>query len=103
MIASKIASRTGLMVLGLLAAAAYFAVTHTAHFLGVLPFLVFLVCPLMHFLMPGMHGGHGGHGSHDQAAEPQAQQYLPTHEGHAHHVQPNAQREASSLQNGGGQ
>lgn len=33
---------------------------HWAHVLGVLPYLVILACPIMHFLM---HRGHG-HGSH---------------------------------------
>ena len=50
----------GLLVLG--AVAAYFLLTeHRAHFLGALPFLLLLACPLMHLFM---HGGHGGHGSH---------------------------------------
>jgi hypothetical protein len=29
--------------------------------LGVLPYLVFLACPLIHLLMHHGHGGHGGH------------------------------------------
>ena len=33
---------------------------HRAHILGVLPYALLLLCPLMHFLM---HRGHGGHGS----------------------------------------
>ena len=35
---------------------------HKAHVLGYLPFLIFLLCPLMHILM---HKGHGKHGSND--------------------------------------
>ena len=31
---------------------------HTAHVLGLLPFAVILLCPLLHMFM---HGGHGGH------------------------------------------
>lgn len=31
---------------------------HRAHLFGVLPFLLILLCPLMHLFM---HGGHGGH------------------------------------------
>jgi hypothetical protein len=27
----------------------------------VLPYLIFLLCPLSHFLMHRVHGGHGGH------------------------------------------
>jgi hypothetical protein len=35
---------------------------HKAHVLGVLPFLIFLLCPLMHIFM---HKGHGHHGNSD--------------------------------------
>ena len=35
---------------------------HKAHLLGVLPFLIFLLCPLMHIFM---HKGHGNHGNSD--------------------------------------
>ena len=42
-----------------LAIIAYFLVTeHRAHIVPYLPWLLFLACPLLHFLM---HGGHGGH------------------------------------------
>jgi hypothetical protein len=43
----------------------YLLTQHTAHLLGALPYALILLCPLMHFLMPGMHGGHSGHGSHN--------------------------------------
>jgi hypothetical protein len=36
---------------------------HRAHFLGVLPFLFILACPLLHLFM---HGGHGSHGGDDK-------------------------------------
>ena len=32
---------------------------HRAHLFGVLPYLLILLCPLMHVFM---HKGHGGHG-----------------------------------------
>ena len=52
-------SRTGLVLLAFLGIAAFFIVTeHRAHLFGVLPFLLLLLCPLLHWLM---HGGHGGH------------------------------------------
>ena len=36
---------------------------HRAHILGALPFLILLLCPIMHIFM---HKGHGGHnGNHD--------------------------------------
>ncbi|SFB39969.1 DUF2933 domain-containing protein [Azotobacter beijerinckii] len=49
----------GLIVIG--AVAGYFLLTeHTAHVLGVLPYLLFLACPLMHLFM------HHGHGKNDR-------------------------------------
>ena len=53
----------GLLILG--GIAGYFLLTeHRAHFLGALPFLLLLACPLMHVFM---HGGHGsGHADHQQ-------------------------------------
>ncbi|HJV93949.1 MAG TPA: DUF2933 domain-containing protein [Azonexus sp.] len=35
---------------------------HRAHLFGVLPYLLLLACPLMHFFMHGGHGRHRGHG-----------------------------------------
>ena len=60
----------GLVVFG--AVAAYFLLSeHRTHFLGALPYLLLLACPLMHVFM---HHGHGGHGRHlgpgEQVAEP---------------------------------
>jgi hypothetical protein len=47
--------RTTLAFLGFAALAAFFLWTeHRAHLLGALPYVVFLLCPLMHFF----HGGH---------------------------------------------
>lgn len=40
---------------------------HRVHVLGWLPFLLLLLCPLLHM---GMHGGHGGHGGGEDAAPP---------------------------------
>jgi hypothetical protein len=59
---SWLRSRSGLVLLAFLAIAGFFLVTeHTAHVLGVLPYLLLLACPLLHFL----HGGHGsGHDPH---------------------------------------
>jgi hypothetical protein len=54
-------SRTRLAFLGLLAIAAFFLFTeHRAHALGVLPFLLLALCPLLHLF---------GHGGHDHGAE----------------------------------
>ena len=53
----------GLLVFG--AVAAYFLLSeHRAHFIGALPYLLLLSCPLMHLFM---HHGHGGKGSDHEA------------------------------------
>jgi hypothetical protein len=45
-----------------LAIAGFFLFTeHRAHLLGYWPFLLLLLCPLLHMF----HGGHGGHSAHD--------------------------------------
>jgi len=61
----------GWAALGLIGAVSYFLlIEHRQHLFEWLPFLILLLCPLIHFFM---HGSHGGHGSHDH------------HEGHEHH------------------
>ena len=61
-------SRSGLAFIGFAAVAAFFLWTeHRAHVLGVLPYLIFLLCPLMH-LFHG-HGNHGG-GENDHKDRP---------------------------------
>ncbi len=51
-------------LLGFLAIAGFFLFTeHRAHVFGVLPYLLLLACPFMHFFMHRGHdGGHAGHG-----------------------------------------
>jgi len=44
-----------------LAAGFFLWTEHRAHVLGALPYLLFALCPLMHFLM---HRGHGAHKNH---------------------------------------
>jgi hypothetical protein len=57
-------SRTGVVVVAFLAIAAFFLLTeHTAHVFGVLPYVLLLLCPLLHVFM---HHGHGGHSGHDE-------------------------------------
>jgi hypothetical protein len=52
-------SRAGLTLIAFLAIAAFFLVTeHTAHFFGILPYALLLLCPLLHLFM---HGGHADH------------------------------------------
>jgi hypothetical protein len=53
-----------------LAIAGFYLITeHRAHVFGVLPFLLLLACPLMHFFMHGKHGGHGGYGGGGDASD----------------------------------
>ena len=62
-------STNGLAAIGLIAAVLYFLLAeHRAHFITALPFLILLLCPLMHVFMHGGHGhgGHGGHGAHHE-------------------------------------
>jgi hypothetical protein len=54
-------SRAGLALLGFLAIAGFFLLSeHRAHALGVLPFLLLALCPLLHIF---------GHGGHDHGAK----------------------------------
>jgi hypothetical protein len=56
-------SRSGLVLIGFLVIAAFFLwEEHKAHLLGALPYLLLLLCPLLHFF----HGGHGDHGDGDE-------------------------------------
>jgi hypothetical protein len=56
-------SRNRIVLIGFLAIAAFFLWTeHRAHLLGILPYALFLLCPILHLF----HHGHGGHGSGDE-------------------------------------
>lgn len=63
---------TGWAALGLIGAASYFLlVEHTQHFFDYLPFMILLLCPLMHVFMHGSHGKHGHEESTHQEKEAQ--------------------------------
>ena len=66
-------SRTGLVLLAFLGIAAFFLITeHTAHFFGILPFALLLLCPILHVFMHGGHGDHSaqaGHAGHAEGEE----------------------------------
>jgi hypothetical protein len=50
-----------LVFCGFLVIAVFFLFTeHRAHVFGILPFVLLLLCPILHMLMHGKHGGHGG-------------------------------------------
>ena len=62
----RLGSRRGSALLVFLAIIAFFLFTeHRAYLFGILPYLLLLACPFMHFLMHGSHGKHAndGHGS----------------------------------------
>ena len=57
-------SPTGIVTIGFLAVAGYFLIAeHTAHVVGVLPWLLLAACPLMHLFMHHRHGGGNSGGS----------------------------------------
>ncbi len=62
---SWLRSPTGLVLACFLVIAAFFLWTeHRAHLFGILPYLLLLACPFMHWLMHGGHGDHGGNQEH---------------------------------------
>lgn len=62
-------SRSGLVFLGFAAIAGFFLwEEHKAHILGVLPYALLLLCPLMH-LFQGGHGDHGSEHKHGKGGE----------------------------------
>lgn len=62
-------SRSGLVFLGFIAIAVFFLFTeHRAHLFGILPFVLLLLCPLLH-LFHGGHGGNGGDHDHSQKGD----------------------------------
>jgi hypothetical protein len=62
-------SPTGLVLIAFLAITAFYLVTeHTAHFFGLLPYGLLLLCPILHLFMHGSHGGHGGQEDHSEHA-----------------------------------
>lgn len=64
----RMRKRGTIVLIGFLFIAGFFLITeHTAHFLGALPYLILLACPLMHLFMHHGHGGH--HHGHDHAPD----------------------------------
>ena len=59
-------------------AAFYLATEHTAHFFGVLPFALLLLCPILHLFMHGGHGGHGGQNDQSKPGDHSQHQAQPT-------------------------
>jgi hypothetical protein len=62
-----------MVLLAFLTIGGFFLITeHAAHLFGVLPYLLVLLCPVLH-LLHGGHGGHGSHGSHRSQTEGEKQ------------------------------
>jgi len=60
-------SKTVLVLVAFAAIATFLLLSeHRAHFLGTLPYLLILACPLLHIFM---HHGHGGHGDHQRGQD----------------------------------
>jgi hypothetical protein len=73
-------SRYALGFIVFAAIAAYFLLSeHRAHFLGALPWLLILACPLMHVFMHGDHGDHAN--GHDQRDDGQRSTQLTKDKG----------------------
>ena len=67
MVASKTSGFVKLMIGAFLSAAAFWVLeNHWQHALGLLPYVLFLTCPLMHLFMHHGHHGHGGRGGEKQ-------------------------------------
>jgi hypothetical protein len=63
-------SRAGLACLVFIGVAAFYLLTeHTAHVFGYLPYVLILLCPLMHIFMHGGHGGGDEHAGHQAPTE----------------------------------
>jgi len=61
-------SRTGVATVVVVSVLAFLIYKgHSAHLLGALPYLLILICPLMHIFMHGGH--HGGHNRHNQGKQ----------------------------------
>jgi hypothetical protein len=59
----------GIAAIGLVGAVTYFLLTeHRAHFIYALPWLILLLCPVMHLFMHRHHGDRRG-GRHDREEE----------------------------------
>lgn len=66
-----IGSRAKLVVLGFLVIAGFALITeHRAHALGALPYIILLLCPLLHLFMHRGHGNHHDHSGHAASAGP---------------------------------
>lgn len=72
-------SRSGQIFLIFLVIAAFYLITeHTAHIFGALPYILLLLCPLLHLFM---HSGHGDHVGHSSQSKRDSQSGNPKNQG----------------------
>lgn len=68
-------STSGQIFLIFLVIAAFYLITeHTARVFGALPYILLLLCPLLHLFM---HGGHGDHSKHSSQSQRDSQAASP--------------------------
>ena len=70
---TKVFWKNPIVIVCLIAVGYWIYTYHLEHALGFLPYLILLLCPLMHIFMHGNHG-HGGHGHGEEC----------DHENHKH-------------------
>lgn len=71
-----------LALVGFLAIAGFLMLTeHRAHVFGVVPYLLLLACPLLHFFMHRGHGGHASRHRSDQAGRSELPEPEPSRGG----------------------
>ena len=76
-------SKANIALIGFGLIAGFFLLTeHTAHVFGILPYLLLLACPLLHFFG---HGGHGGHGNSDGKGDENRKVAGRDEDPHRHH------------------
>lgn len=69
----------GFAAMGLIASVSYFLlVEHRQHVFEFSPYLILLLCPLMHVFM---HHGHGGHHNHDARKDDDEHHHHHSHKG----------------------
>ncbi len=63
-------SWVSILVVGIILAGGYFLwATYREQLFGYWPYLILLLCPLMHIFMHRGHGGHGNHKDHNSNQE----------------------------------
>ncbi len=79
-------SNKGIAALALIGAVSYFLlIEHRQHVFQFLPYLILLLCPLMHVFMHRGHGGHA-HGDHTESNDEAYRRGLEEGKKHSSHT-----------------